>query len=144
MVTDEPREGRQLPGAQTSEEERAGTEQVLIHLMDGVVEAEHRVAPAGDVRLVVMNQGTKPYGFTMAAAAGAAKERSGDGRQAVADWQQIGPGDSGEALLDLQEGDYELTSLDTDGRVLSTATLIVQPQQGLPGSEDLRRAQPGA
>jgi hypothetical protein len=131
-----------LPGAKTSEEERAGIEQLLVYLMDGTVQLEHEAAPAGDVRLVVMNQGSTPFGFSMREEKSSSVGRDGQSEQ-IADWDRIEPGATGELLIDLHEGDYVLTSLDTDGAVLGTATLTVQPQQGLPGSGELHRTEDG-
>jgi hypothetical protein len=141
MTTDEPREGRQLPGAKTSEEERAGIEELLVKLIDGVVQPEHEAAPAGDVHIVIMNQGTAACGFTMSYQP--AETKAAEARGPVAEWHRIGPGEQGETVIDLVEGDYILASLDLDGAVVSTATLVVQPQQGLPGSEELRRIESG-
>jgi hypothetical protein len=141
MTVDEPREGRQLAGAKTSEEERAGTEQLLVYILDGTIQLEHEAAPAGDVRLVVMNQGQVAYGFNMKVDAESSRANHGGTDSDVAGWDRIEPGNTGEVLLDLREGNYVLTALDAQGSALSTASLTVQPQQGLPGSGDSRGVQ---
>lgn len=125
-MDDEPREGRQLPGAMTSEEERAGIESMLIQILEGQVELELTVAPAGDVRVVVMNRGEEAVGLHIG------RQEAPD--STVVQLEGILPGDSAESVARLEEGDYIVTATDLQGEALSTASLIVQPQQGLPGS----------
>jgi hypothetical protein len=133
VAFDEPREGRQLAGAKTSEEERAGIEQILVDLIDGAVQLQNEAAPAGDTRVVVTNRGSVALGFTLGMEGNG--DRLPDERSGAAEWSSIEPGDSGGAIVRLEEGDYMLTALDpTDGAVVGTATLVVQPQQGLAGS----------
>jgi hypothetical protein len=135
MTIDQPREGRQLPGAKTSEDERAGIEEILIELLDGAVELQHAAAPAGDVRIVVMNRGSTAFGLTVHKATESRSSNPGSQRSAAADWSRIEPGGSEDALVHLEDGDYTIEATDLEqARVVSTATLVVQPQQGLPGS----------
>lgn len=139
MTTDQPREGRQLPGAKTSEEEAAGIEQIYIEILDGTIELQHAIAPAGDVRLVVLNRSGTAHGLAMnkqdneAPSSGLGPKTAAP--SGLAAWGSIEPGDSAEMVVHLEEGDYTLVSTEAgQSRVAGTATLIVQPQQGLPGS----------
>ncbi|MEZ4552385.1 MAG: hypothetical protein R3B59_00580 [Dehalococcoidia bacterium] len=126
MAQDSPREGRQLPGAITSEEERDGIELVMIQIVEGQVEVELTVAPAGDVRVVAMNRGLEAVGLHIG--------RQDAPRSTVVHLREIHPGDSAESVVDLDPGDYVVTASDLQGHPHSTAMLIVQPQQGLLGS----------
>jgi hypothetical protein len=99
---------------------------VFIQILEGQVELEQTVAPAGDVRVIAMNRSEEAVGLQIS------RQEAPD--SAVVDLDPIMPGDSGESVVRLEEGDYVVTSLDLQGRALSTAALIVQPQQGLPGS----------
>jgi len=125
-VDDQPREGRQLPGAMTSEEERDGIEAVLIEIMEGQAELELTVAPAGDVRIVAMNRGDEATSLRIG--------RRGAPDSTVAHLQRIEPGGSAESVARLEAGDYIVSATNVRGDALSATTLIVQPQQGLPGS----------
>lgn len=126
MVDDQPREGRQLPGAMTSEEERDGVEPVLIQIMEGQVELELTVAPAGDVRIVAINRGDEATSLHIC--------RQEEPDSTVVHLEEIHPGGSAESVVSLEVGDYIVTATDLQGQPLSTAMLIVQPQQGLAGS----------
>ncbi|MGE0228597.1 MAG: hypothetical protein AB7I38_07380 [Dehalococcoidia bacterium] len=126
MSQDDAREGRRLAGAITSEEERDGVEVVLIEIVEGQVEVGLTVAPAGDVRLVAMNRGQEAVDLRIA---------TQDGPDStVVHLREIHPGDSAEAVVDFDAGDYIITASGPQGHPHGTATLIVQPQQGLPAS----------
>lgn len=135
MTIDQPQDER-LAGAITSEEEEAGIQPVIVSLMDRAVELEAEVAPAGEARVTVMNQGDTALRVAMTAQAGLDRQQRGEsqgsGQSAIASWPRIEPGGSGSAVVTLEVGDYTFTShaLD-DGRALGSATLVVQPQEGL-------------
>ncbi len=136
MAIDEPHEER-LAGAITSEEEEAGIQPVIVTLMDGAVELEAEAAPAGDVRVTVMNRGSRAVRVALTAQAGLERHDTDDSegsdrRSTIASWSSIEPGGSGSAVVKLAVGSYTFTSCELDdGRALGSATLVVQPQEGL-------------
>lgn len=117
-----------MPGALTSEEERAGIEAILIQITEGQFELDRAVAPAGDVRIVAMNRGEEAASLHL--------RQQGAPDSAAIGLEEIHPGDSVETVARLDEGASIVTATHAQGDQLSTATLTVQPQQGLPGSAE--------
>jgi hypothetical protein len=132
VTTNRGHEEERLAGAVTSEEEDAGIDQVLVILADGTLELETAIAPAGDVRLTVMNRGSSALGFAMTAPEDNDRRGVEEDPAVMASWSSIEPGGSSTAVVHLEAGDYTLTSQDIEGeRVLGSATLVVQPAEGL-------------
>jgi len=135
MATDSASEGRQLAGAQTTDEERAGIEQLTVSVVGRALQLEQAVAPVGEARVVVINRHNDAVTVELS-------EQGRDGPVPIASWQ-LGSGESKDRLLHLREGEYELSGLLADGSPLTGARLTVQPQPGhLGGSQPNRSAFP--
>nr|HRC63447.1 hypothetical protein [Dehalococcoidia bacterium] len=95
-MADEPREGRELPGATTPEDERNGGEPILIQIVDGQVELELTAAPAGQVRIAAMNRGEEACDPHLG--------RQDAPDSTVVHLREIRPGDSAESVVELRDG----------------------------------------
>src|SRR2546423_1240573 len=85
---------------------------ILVTVLDAAIEPDVTVAPAGRVRITLMNQGERPHDLVLVRDGHARSEAAADGSDVAGRVAVTGPGDSAEAVLDLAPGRYRLESCD--------------------------------
>lgn len=103
---------------------------ILVTIMDDALESDVTVAPAGHVRVMVINRGERPHGLVIARA-------GGEALFVAAEVPEVEPGGGGEAEADLEPGTYVVYANAEGDRARGLRVEItVQPSETYMGRRD--------